>query len=297
MRLAILIVLAIATPAYAGGELAWTAPAACPSAAALRARIVQRLGRELDDTAISIDVAELGARYVAAVDLGERDVRTLSSSRCEDLADAVAVIIARAATEHVSAPRRLAMREDVRATATPVEPSPVRGLRAWAIGARLAGVSGIGLLPEVGLGAELAITARRHSTLAELAVTRWALSEAQFHAGAPMKIDVGLDVTALRVGWRPEKPPLRWWTSVEVGTMYGNGETVATAQNGDGRWIAAGTGFGVAWPIAHWVRVVGTTEVMLAIDRVRFSLGDGTVVYAPAPMSARATCGLEVGWE
>jgi hypothetical protein len=49
--------------------------------------------------------------------------------------------------------------------------------------------------------------------------------------------------------------------------------------------------------MTKWARLVGTTEVMAAVERVRFSLGDGTVVYAPAPMSARATCGIEVGWQ
>lgn len=298
MRLAVVVlVLASAAPAHADGELgiAWQAPAACPDASALRARIEQRLGRELDDMSIAIEVAQLGSRYVAQVDLGG-DVRTLASARCEELADAVAVIVARAAGEHHAAPRRLAMRDappEVVVHAALAPPRP----RAWTIGARLSGVSGIGIIPEVGLGAELAITLRRHSTMAELAATRWAISQAQLHAGAPAHVDIGLDVTAMRIGWRSDKMPLRGWASLEVGTMYGTGVSLANAQVGEGRWVAGGTGFGVAWPMTRWLRLVGTTEVMIALDRVRFSLSDGMVVYAPAPMSARATCGIEVGWQ
>ena len=101
----------------------------------------------------------------------------------------------------------------------------------------------------------------------------------------------------MRIGWRSEQLPLRGWASVEVGTMYGNGVALANAALGEGRWFAAGTGFGVAWPMTRWARLVGTTEVMVAIQRVRFSLDNGSVVYAPAPMSARATCGIEVGWQ
>lgn len=296
MRLAGLVVLAIASPAYADGELgiAWQAPATCPDAAAVRARIAQRLEIE-PDVSITIDVAQLGTRYVASVDLGG-DVRTLASARCDDLADAVAVIVARAASEHHAARPRLAMREaepEVTVHAALEAPRP----REWSLGARLSGVSGIGIIPEVGLGYELAVTLRRHSALAEIAGTRWTRSEAQLHAGAPAHVDVGLDVTAMRFGWRSEDKPLRGWASVEVGTMYGNGVSLANAQVGEGRWVAAGTGFGVAWPMTKWLRLVGTTEVMLAIDRVRFSLSDGQVVYAPAPMSARATCGIEVGWQ
>lgn len=297
MRLAVLVLIALAAPAHADGELgiAWQAPATCPDAAALRSRIEQRLGRELDDMSIAIDVAQLGTRFVATVDLGG-DVRTLASARCDDLADAVAVIVARAAGEHHAARPRLAMREpepELVIEKPVVGPRP----RPWSLGARLSGVSGIGVIPEVGLGAELAITLRRHSTLAEIAATRWALSEAQLHAGAPAKVDVGLDVTAMRVGWRSEDKPLRGWASVEIGTMYGNGVALANAQVGEGRWVAAGTGFGVAWPMTKWLRLVGSTEVMLALDRVRFSLSSGQVVYAPAPMSARATCGIEIGWQ
>jgi hypothetical protein len=301
MRLTVVVglVLAIAAPARAqGGDelgIAWQAPAACPDAAAVRARIAQRIATE-PDLPVTIEVAQLGARYVAEVDLGG-DIRTLASARCDDLADAVAVIVARAASEHHAAPRRLAMREPEQPEVTVHSVLEAPRPRAWTIGARLSGVSGIGVIPEVGLGAELAITLRRHSTLAELAATRWALSEAQLHAGAPAKVDVGLDVTAMRIGWRSENRPLRGWMSVEAGTMYGSGVSLANAQVGEGRWVAAGAGFGVAWPMTRWLRLVGTTEVMLALDRVRFALSDGQVVYAPAPMSARATCGIEVGWQ
>jgi hypothetical protein len=299
MRLAILVVLAVAGTAQAQGELAWQAPAACPDAAAMRSRVERRLGHQLDDAGVSVDVEELGSRYVAAVNLGDDDVRTLTSARCDDLADAVAVIVARAAGDHHAAQKQVAAREDepdepaVALHAHLVAPRP----RTWSIGARLSGVSGVGIIPEVGLGGELAITARRKSTMAELAATRWAVSKAQLHGGGPAHVDVGLDVTAMRIGWRSEQLPLRGWASVEVGTMYGNGIALANASLGEGRWFAAGTGFGVAWPMTKWARLVGTTEVMVAVERVRFSLGDGTVVYAPAPMSARATCGIEIGWQ
>jgi hypothetical protein len=46
-----------------------------------------------------------------------------------------------------------------------------------------------------------------------------------------------------------------------------------------------------------WLRLVGTNETMVAIDRVRFTMGNGLVVYAPSPMSFRASAGLEVGWQ
>jgi hypothetical protein len=49
--------------------------------------------------------------------------------------------------------------------------------------------------------------------------------------------------------------------------------------------------------MAPWIRLLGATETMLALERVRFSTGDGIVVYAPSPMSFRTICGLEIGWQ
>jgi hypothetical protein len=322
MRIAGVVVVGLSalagTAAAEPAELTWQAPAACPDSDGMRARIEARLGRSLDDSdGVAIDVAVTHHRYVARVDLGAltvaNDVRTVSSTRCDELADAVAVIVARAAGEHrVARKRPLAMRpaEPV-ADAVPVatadaeadEPATtitasvpdVPHPRVWSVDVRLSGVSGVGVIPKVGLGGELAITLRRKNALAEIAETRWMVSEAQIHTGGPARVDVGLDATAVRLGWRPALLPLRAWASVEGGSMYGTGVSLDNAQLGSGRWLAAGTGFGVAWPISRWVRLVGTTEVMVAIERVKFSLGDGMTVYAPSPMSARATCGLEIG--
>ena len=309
MRMVVAIVMLSA--ASAAAEPAWQAPAACPDAASVRERIEARLGRTLDDADdVAIDVEKSGKRYIAHVDLAAvtvaNDVRTVSSTRCDDLADAVAVIVARAAGER----HRPAKHEPVR----PVEPKPTLAMRdaddttpeivatvepprprVWSLDVRLSGVSGIGVIPQVGLGGELAVTLRHKSALAEIAETRWVTSAAQLHGGAPARVDVGLDATALRLGWRPPAMPLRAWSSVEGGSMYGTGVQLESSQLGSGRWIAAGAGFGVAWPINRWARLVGTTEIMIAIERVKFSLGDGITVYAPSAASARATCGLEIG--
>ncbi|MBV8757682.1 MAG: hypothetical protein JO257_10415 [Deltaproteobacteria bacterium] len=311
---ALLVMLFAARAAAEPADLAWQAPAACPDAASVRDRIEARLGRTLDDADdVAIDVAKQGRRYVAHVDLGAvtvaNDVRTVTSARCDELADAVAVIVARAAGErrihaekHIApkpsdATTSLAMRDaddDSTPTAIVATVEPARP-RVWSLDVRLSGVSGIGVIPKVGLGGELAVTLRRKTALAELAETRWVMSAAQIHTGAPARVDVGLDATALRLGWRSPAMPLRAWASAEAGSMYGTGVHLDSSQLGSGRWVAAGAGFGVAWPINRWVRLVGTTEIMVAVERVRFSLGDGMTVYAPSPASARATCGLEIG--
>jgi hypothetical protein len=163
----------------------------------------------------------------------------------------------------------------------------------WSLGVRLSGVSGIGIVPEVGLGAEVAISARHNSMLAELAATKWLTSGAD---RSTSHVDVGLGVTAARVGWRPEELPLRAWIAGEVGSMDGSGTNLSTSDPG-GRWFAAGAGFGVGWPMTPWLRLVGSTEALIAIERVRFTESSGAVIFAPSPVSARATVGIEVGWE
>jgi len=282
--------------------LAWHAPPDCPDAASLRARVEKRLERSLDDVVlgIEVDVAQTGSRYVARIDLRAmtvaNDVRTLTSTHCSELADAVAVIVTRVASEAI-ARKRTAAREDLQKQFIVEPPPPAATRRLWAVGGRFSAVSGIGVIPKVGLAAELAITVRRDNLVAEIAGTRWMDSFAQLHDGAPAVVDVMLDTAAGRFGWRPSHLPLRAWTTVELGMMDGSSTKLPGEQFDSGRWIAAGAGFGVAWQMTKWMRLVGSNETMLAIDRMRFRTGAGMVVYAPSPMSFRASVGLEVGWQ
>ncbi|NVB83971.1 MAG: hypothetical protein HOV81_36685 [Kofleriaceae bacterium] len=299
----------------APSTFAWNAPATCPDATSLRTRIEARLERSLDEApvGIEVEVVHAGDRYIARIDLRAvtvaNDMRTLKSKNCSELADAVAVVIARAASDAIVR-REVAIRDDiddppppptsVAANAAKFIPDLVRAARpprAWAIGARFSGVSGIGIIPKVGLGGELALTMRFNTTLAEVAGTRWVMSAAQFHDGAPAKVDVDLDTAAVRVGWRPTEIPIRAWVAAEGGSMHGNNIVLPTQQLESGRWLAAGAGFGIAWQMNRYARLVGATETMLAIERVRFSLGDGMIVYAPSPMSVRTSVGLEVGFQ
>jgi hypothetical protein len=133
--------------------------------------------------------------------------------------------------------------------------------------------------------------------MAELAGTRWLASTAQIYTGRPAKLDVGLDVAVVRFGWRPMAMPLRAWISVESGSMRGTGVSLATPQITSERWVAAGAGFGIAWQMRPWIRLFGANETMLAIERARFSNGQGLVIYAPNPMSFRTIAGLEIGWQ
>ena len=285
-------------------SLTWRAPAECPDLDSVRARVEQRIERSIDGAVrgIEVDVALAAGRYIARVDLRAvtvaNDVRTLNAKRCSELADAVAVIVARVASEAI-AKQRVAVRDEADASTTKLVdlPPPVQAKpRVWTLGARVSAVNGIGVIPKVGVAGEGAITLRRKNTMIELSYTRWFDSAAQHHDGGPPKVDVVLDSVCARYGWRPTALPLRAWAAFEWGYMSGT-ERKLPDQLQEGRWLAAGAGFGIAWQMKPWIRLFGANETMVAFDRLRFTNGSGAVVYAPSPMSFRTIVGLEAGWQ
>lgn len=307
--------------------LIWHAPAGCPTAAEVRARIERRLGASLDPMAhgIAITVAirrDGGApRFVARIDLrgasGRDEVRTLTSTHCDDLTDAVAVVVARIASEAVEPEVRGDRRDppadapldapavapagpadgaaEIRAERS-AEPAPAVPPRSWGAGVRAMGQSGIGVVPGVGVAGELGGYLRVHSLIVELAAAQWMTSPRFLVRGAPGRVDVGLATGALRVGWGSERMPLRAWVEGEVGAIYGSSVAFYDPRVGSARWIAAGAGFAVAWPMAEHARLVGTIELVVPVRQAPFMLQDGTEVYRPGVVTVRSGLGLEIGW-
>jgi hypothetical protein len=295
------VVVAFASPAFA--DFTWVAPAACPNADTVRARIEQRLGAPLEIACIAIDITRDRGQFVARLAVGD-EVRNLTAPRCDDLADAVAVIVARLAGEH----------REVRVAAAVVEapPAPEFDLempavymrtiagprnRHWGGGARLMALSGIGAVPEVGLGAELAGYVRHDDAFVELALARWGTGGVLLHEGAPARVAVGIDLAMARIGWSPERMPIRIWGSYEVGNMSGEGYQLGDPRVGSGRWVAIGAGFGVAWPMTPTARLVGSIEAAVPVMRPTFMLETGDVVYRPSIVTTRVSFGLEIGWK
>lgn len=316
---ALLVVAMIAAPASVAAEPAfgWSAPLKCPGIDDVRARVERRLGGSIEGAVrgVEIQITRDGSDFVAQIDARAltvaNDVRTLRSARCDELADAVAVIIARLASEvrgaeppppHGAAPKQEAAfvaetrgpDETVRRDAVLEKAPPLR--HTWGGGVRLLALSGVGALPRINLGAELAGYVRYQRYILELAVGRWVPQEARLDPGAPARVDVGLDVVTLRGGWGPEELPIRAWLSGEVGSMSGEGMSVVDPRTESSRWIALGGGFGVAWPMTKYARLVGTFELAIPLVRTTFMLQNGADLYQPAPAAARCALGLEVGW-
>jgi hypothetical protein len=288
--------------------LIWRAPGGCPDAGDVRARIERRLGSGASDAAVrgvAVDVVDRGEggtpRFVARIELRglrgadavvSEDVRVLSSARCDELADAVAVVIARLAAEQRPPPAgplelRLARQGEAQALPVPAD---------LGIDLRVLGVSGIGAQPGVSVGGELAGTVRLRSAIVELAGVRWLSSARVPHAGAPDQVDVDLRLAALRLGWGSAQLPLRAWISGELGTLRGGNDGSIGPRMATARWLAAGGGFAVAWPMGPRARLIGTIEVAVPVQQARIVLEDGSELYRSAWAAVRSGLGLEIGW-
>jgi hypothetical protein len=321
-----------ASPPASNSAFGWRAPAGCPKPDDVRLRIERRLGAPIDGAVhgVEIEITREPGGFVAQIDARAltvaNDVRTLHSARCEDLADAISVILARLASEVrvaarasppapswrgaglprpagqdlAEAPDRAARVDEMRGPETgrrfvdmPVGP---RQTRRWGGGVRALALSGIGALPRINIGGELGGYVRRDAHFLELAVGRWVPQAARLDPGAPARVEVSLDVVTVRAGWGPEELPIRAWLEGEVGTIQGEGVAVLDPQVASARWIALGGGFGVAWPMSPRARLVGTFELAIPLQRTRFMLQNGADLYQPAAAAARCALGLEVGW-
>ena len=288
--------------ARADDGFVWQAPEPCPGAADMRARIERRLGLPVDGTVhgIAVAVAREAGGFVARIDtrgvtLGNQ-VRTLTSARCDELADAVAVVVARLATEARVRQAEIARRATAGPAAAPAMAPARREPGPWGGGVRAVAVSGVGALPGVGVAGELALYGRRHSYFAEVAGMRWARNAKHLMDGAPGAVDVSLFTAVLRAGWSPPSMYIRAWAVGELGPMTGEGISLNDPRIGTGRWTAGGGGFGVVWPMWDRARLVGSIEFLAAFEQVTFILSDGSEVYRPAFGVARCELGLEIGW-
>jgi hypothetical protein len=186
-------------------------------------------------------------------------------------------------------------------TTTVRREDPLATEERWGGGIRLTGLSGIGALPGVNFGGEVAGLLRRDELFVELALGRWKPEETRLVADTSDRVELALDVWTVRGGWTSMKMPLRAWGLVEVGEVAGvkqmpgvisrmvMGETPRERQ-----WVAVGAGLGVAWPMSNQARLVGNLEFAVPVKRDTLMLDVGE--YKPDPLAARYSIGLEVGW-
>ena len=302
MRATLLVLLASGT---ATADVTWTAPAGCPDAKAVRAKIERRLdGMSLADVSIDVSVVRTGNKLTATIEAGANHERTLTAAKCSELADAVALIVAQLA----QAQHRVEVTVPIEVTAlVPPVAKPELALRLpvaaerppsapWTAGFRALALSGIGMTPEVGVGADISAFVQRDTRFVEVGYAKWVPRPMQILASESGTVQFDLQLVAIRGGWASTKMPLRGWVGLEVGQMHGEGPALRTPESGVGRWVAISSGFGVGWPISPRTRLVGTFEVAVPVDRAKFQFMDGSEIREPAPISARSALGVELAW-
>ncbi|HTL34927.1 MAG TPA: hypothetical protein VL326_17480 [Kofleriaceae bacterium] len=179
---------------------------------------------------------------------------------------------------------------------------PLATTRPWGFGVRATGLSGIGALPGVNYGGELAANLRHQELFAELAIARWKPEHTYVVTESPEHVELGLNCWTVRAGWAGMKMPLRAWVLTEVGELASAKQmpgVVPRMMMGstpmDRRWKAVGAGFGVAWPMNDTARLFGMVEFAVPVNRDDVQL-DGYGTYEPDPLAARSSVGLELGW-
>ncbi len=183
-----------------------------------------------------------------------------------------------------------------------VKPDPLATTERWGGGIRLTGMSGIGALPGVNFGVDVAGHVRRDEMFVELSLSRWKPEERYRVAETPEYVDLKLDIWTVRAGWASMNMPLRAWVLAEVGELAGTRGmqgVVSRMMMGDTpnerQWRAAGGGFGVAWPMSDQARLFGSLEVAVPLSREPLML-DRRGAYEADPFVMRTSLGLEVGW-
>jgi hypothetical protein len=180
--------------------------------------------------------------------------------------------------------------------------SPLATEETWGGGVRLTGLSGIGALPGVNYGGELAGYLRHEELFAELGLGWWKPEHTYIVQTNPEPVELKLNVWTLRAGWASMQMPLRGWLLAEVGELAGQRGmpgVVTRMMTGDTpeerRWQALGAGLGVAWPMTQHARLFGMAELAVPVNRGEVML-DSYGGYQPDPFAARASAGLEFGW-
>jgi hypothetical protein len=271
------------SPAAADDDvLRWTGPPGCDDPALVRARVDSRLGRPLDardgiDAAVEVTAIDGGLRAVlvlrTASAAGERE---LIAATCADAAEAVAIVVALAVAD------------------APLAPIAARA--AWSGGVRAQARALLGPLPDPAVGVEVTAWLAWRQAAVEVSGAAWPARRASAAAAGGAGVDVGLRAAAARLCWRLAGAAIHGCAIGQLGQLQAAGVGVTDARAGTGRWSALGAGGSGHLRLSRRVLLVASAEAGRALDRPRFRLADGTVLFRPAAWTAQLGAGIAVAW-
>jgi hypothetical protein len=302
--------------------LRWEAPATCPSASDVAARLAARVGDGHDDadpTRGEALVAREGARYIATLvvttDAGTT-TRRLEADACNTVADAAVLIVAMVHAERTAPtlpePPAAATPEPAAPTpppatsptppTTPRTDPPAAAPRADTTprtrAAILAEASlGMGGLPRVGLGLGGGVAVLRPPWRGELVGRYWTTREA---AIGPAQDDARVAVAAGTIGahagpvWRLGPVELVAMAGVHAGVAVGRGRGVAVTRVSRRPWLAAGLHLALLWPLQPRVALGLRGALEGIVVRPRFEVREGGRRYTVAPVAGALAAAIEI---
>lgn len=311
MRLALLAtMLPLGSPVSAAVSLDWDAPAGCPSAQEVRARLAPLVSADARGHAQArVHAGPDGYELVLAVTTRHGHMeRTLDGPTCESLAQATAVMVAvmvdplDVATRHSVPPPDPVTTTPTTATRPPMpaadggppaRPAAVRDRRPTAIALGLTAGGSAGLLP------------RPHAFVRAWVGPSWRRMEAHLIAthrfAQPIRRPAGggavirLSSAGVGVGPVVRRGPwsVRLAAELEAGVMIATGRDLDTTRTALSPWLGAGLGSGVAWSPVPWVGLRLAAGVTGSILRPSFALDDGSLLHETSLLGARAGLGVE----
>jgi hypothetical protein len=322
----VIALLVLGGVAHADDELradaiTWEAPAECPAAEVVRARVVEHLQREVrpGEVAATLRVTRDGKRWRVDMTVtsgdGEGGERSLDAATCGELAESAALILAMTIADVAASADAIAREADASGAAaattvaraddteTPpdaeverrygegrvLEPDPPRELD---LRVRAAVGGDVGSLPSLSPGLGGAIEIAFGAWSMDLGVQRFATRDALMPGGDGAGAHVGLTTFTARACVTGRDGRLR-------AAGCAGGELTRTRAAGFGFTTGGGPQLGIVWAYRVAGPVSARLDVTATWHAVRATLveaDDHMIVHDPNPVVWRGFTGLEVRW-
>jgi hypothetical protein len=297
--------ISVARPAR-GDELRFTlsyqAPAECPSAEAIQSAVRRLVTAQTKPYSASVVIEREPSQFAARIVANDGSERTLVGSSCDELAEAVAVVLALAISPSSAPPKATTTKNGSSETSAPapLHPPPHESTgssRRVQLKLGAAGVLDLGTMPKLDWGISGRVGASARAWSAALEGAYWLRPERETLAQNP---DIGGDfswwlLAALGCfAARDGAPRFELCAGPELGHLAGHGFGFPGAHDA-ARFRFGFQAMGEAQlPVSARLRLrAGLGVATVVIGRHAFYIG-GTELYRPQLLAGRAQFGADV---
>jgi len=293
-------------------ELAWSAPPECPARQVVEALVHAQLSAVEAPTpgqvVASVRVQRNESLFEAELSVANgaySNQRTLSSTQCDRLAEAVALVISLAFGEAdtqavppppVQTPRAAAHPVPARVPDTSA-PGATHGARPTLIGAVHTGVV-FGSLPHAGmsLDAEVGVGFGRLEVRigvdVALPVTEYVSGSTEF-GGQFDRLAFASRVLVNLVDRSTKVAP---YLGVQLGRIQGHGVGISNPETVQASWNALVAGAHISFPLHAWLHAEADARVELPAARYQFEIQGLGAIYTPSAVACALSVGLSARW-